>query len=107
MRALHSDTGLSLSKQHGYLPKAPLKSDHGHDTQGLEYHGQRRLAARHPSIQKTDARDNEEDQHAGEVLVDIVELQALIGRVHVDELRIATVGKAAVVFGEMLHKGHG
>ena len=67
-------------------PESPLEGDHRHHAQRLKDHGKCRFATTHAAIEQADTRDNEEHQDAGEVLVDIVELESYVRSVDIDDL---------------------
>lgn len=77
-------------------PESPLECAHGHDSEGLEDHGKGRLPARHTAVQKSDTRDNQEDETTHDDLVDIFPFQADILGVDVDFLRVAAIGDAGI-----------
>lgn len=97
-KVLHiTNEGTASSREcESEAPESPLECAHGHDGHGLENHGQRRLSARHATVQETDTGDDQEHKTAHDHLVDIFPLEADVGRVDVHLLRVAAIGNALV-----------
>lgn len=72
---------------------------HGHDGEGLEEKGERRLAARQTTVEETDTRDDEPDEEGAHHQIDVVELEAGILGVDVHVQGVATVGHGVVKHG--------
>jgi hypothetical protein len=73
-----------------------LESCNSCDHQALEEHRQSRLASGKPTIEKTDARDNQPDNETTEDKICVVVFKADILGVDIDFLRIASIRMARV-----------
>lgn len=77
-------------------PEHPLESGDGHDHEGLEEQRERRFPARETAVEQTDARDDEEDEDAAAHQPDVVELEARVLDIDVDQGRVAALGLGGV-----------
>jgi hypothetical protein len=90
----------SVTQPSGFQ-SSPLECDNSHDSHRLENHGKSRFPSRHASIEKTDARDNQEHEHAHDHLKDIFEFNADVGCIDIDLLRIASLLVVRVPFRQV------
>ena len=74
-----------------------MDSDDGTDCEGLKKEGKGRFATCKTSIEEAKARKNEPDEKGAEGEVGVVEFEAGVLRIHVNEEGISPIGLGGVV----------